>query len=177
MKIYQLTFDYDYALSDIKESFNGADSFQLSADRPDMISSFNYEWVTKESEIIPDIVLIMSELLGCKSNLSDNIKKAIPSLILHPVKIDEMNYVLFSNISTISDCINMKKSKIARYSNGDIMEISCPVFLPKNYPILFKVKDISSPYFCTKEFKSLIERNSYTGLVFEECKVKSNSWF
>jgi hypothetical protein len=177
MKIYQLSFDYDFALADIVESLNGADSLDLSSDNPAMMKNFKYGWITTESEIIPDFVLIFLDLLGCKANISQIVCNLIPELEQHPIKIADDDYVLFSNIPTISDCLNLKKSKVTRFSTGEIMEISNPVFLPNNYPPLFKTEDMLTTYFCTQEFKDLLDNKSYTGLVLKECKIKSKSWF
>lgn len=177
MEIYQLSFDYSYALADVVESLNGADSSELCAERPDMISKFKYGWLTNESTLIPDFVIIMSNLLGCKAEISKEVKNLFLSLALNPIKVGTDDYVLFSNIPILSDHLNFKKSKITRFSNGDIMEIPTPVFLPGDYPILFKVAEMPSAYFCTQELKDLIDGHSYTGLLFEVRKIKSKSWF
>ena len=133
MNIYQIDFDYTFALADIRAAVDGADSMEFSQERPELIDKFKYDWVTTDSELIPDFVVIMSELLGCKT--------------------------------------------VVKFSNGDIMEITNPAFLPGDYPILFKVEDMSSVFFCSQEFKDFVEINSYTGLRFKECVVKSKSWF
>lgn len=177
MEIYQLSFDYSYALADIVESLDGADSLELCTERPDMISKFKYGWLTNESTLIPDFVVIMSNMLGCKAQISENIKALVPSIHKNPMKVGKDDYVLFSNVPILSNALNLKKSKITRFSNGDIMEIPTPVFLPGNYPILFKVEEMPSTYFCTQELKDLIDGHSYTGLLFEVRKIKSKSWF
>lgn len=64
-----------------------------------------------------------------------------------------------------------------KFSNGDIMEINNPVFLPVGYPTLFKVEDIPSTFFCSQEFKDFVEADSYTGLRFKECVNKKNHGF
>ena len=177
MKIYQLSFDYGYALADIVESLNGADSLDLSSDNPAMMKNFKYGWITTDSEKIPDFVLFLGDLLGCRADISEIVSTLIPKLEPHLIKIGDDDYVLFSNILTISDSLNLKKSKVTRFSTGEIMEISNPVFLPNNYPPLFKVEDMPTNYFCTQEFKDLLDSQSYTGLELKECKIKSKSWF
>ena len=177
MEIYQLSFDYSYALADVVESPNGADSLELCAERPELMDKFKYGWLTNESTLIPDFVIIMSNMLGCKVEISKKVRQLFPSLALNPIKVGTDDYVLFSNIPILSDHLNLKKSKIMRFSNGDIMEVPMPVFLPGNYPILFKVKEMPSTYFCTQEFKDLIDGHSYTGLLFDVRKIKSKSWF
>lgn len=179
MKIYQLSFDYSYALADVVESPNGENSLGLCAEIPELMDKFRYGWLTNESTKIPDFVIIISTMLGCKVEISKEVKNLFSNLVLNPIpiKIGTEDYVLFSNIPILSDHLNLKKSKITRFSNGDIMEIPTPVFLPGNYPILFKVEEMPSTYFCTQELKDLIDGYSYTGLLFEVRKIKSKSWF
>ncbi len=179
MEIYQISFDYSYALADVVESLNGADSLELCAERPELMDKFRYGWLTNESTKIPDFVIIMSTMLGCKVEIFKDIKNLFSNLVITPIpiKVGTDDYVLFSNIPILSDHLNLKKSKITRFSNGDIMEIPTPVFLLGNYPSLFKVKEMPSTYFCTQESKSLIDGRSYTGLLFEVRKIKSKSWF
>lgn len=177
MEIYQLSFDYSYALADVVESLDGADSLELCTERPELMDKFRYGWLTNESTKIPDFVIIMSNMLGCRTEISNEVKNLFSHLSLNPITVGIDNYVLFSEITTLSDCLNLKKSKITRFSNGDIMDVSTPVFLPSIYPILFKVKEMPSTYFCTQEFKNLIDAHLYTGLIFEGRKIKSKSWF
>ena len=177
MEIYQLSFDYSYALADVVESLNGADSLELCAERPELMDKFRYGWLTNESTKIPDFVIIMSNMLGCRAEISKDVKNLFSSLVLNPITVGTDNYVLFSDIVPLSDCLNLKKSKITRFSNDVIMYVPSPFLLPGSYPILFKVKEMPSTYFCTQEFKDLIDAHSYTGLIFEERKIKSKSWF
>lgn len=77
----------------------------------------------------------------------------------------------------VKDALNLKKSKVTRFSDGEIMTVDEPVFLPKEYPLLFKIEEQSGAYYCTEEFKDYVQSNKYTGLLFTECKIKSKSWF
>lgn len=177
MNIYQIDFDYTFTLADIRASVDGADSMEFSQERPEQIDKFKYDWVTTDSELIPDFVVIMSELLGFKTAFKSKVEELSQSFKFHDLKIGDMDYTAFINIPTLQNCINLKKSKVVKFSNGDIMEITNPVFLPGDYPILFKVEDIPSAFFCSQEFKGYFEANSYTGLRFNECVIKSKSWF
>lgn len=177
MNIYQIDFDYTFALADIRASVDGADSMEFSQERPELIDKFKYDWVTTDSELIPDFVVIMSELLGCTTGLKSKVEKLSQSFKFHDLKVGDLDYTALINIPTLQNCINLKKSKVVKLSNGDIMEITNPVFLPRDYPILFKVEDMPSVFFCSQEFKDFVEANSYTGLRFKECVIKSRSWF
>lgn len=177
MNIYQIDFDYMFALADIRTVDDGADSMEFSQERTELIDKFKYDWVTTDSEIIPDFVIVMLELLGCKTELKNKVEKISQSFKFHDLKVGDMDYTAIIGIPTIQDCINLKKSKVVKFSNGDIMEVSNPVFLPGDYPLLFKVENMPSAFFCCQKFKDFIETNSYTGLRFKECMVKSKSWF
>ena len=116
-------------------------------------------------------------MLGCRTEISNEVKNLFSHLALNPITVGTDNYVLFSEITTLSDCLNLKNSQITRFSKGDILDVPTPVFLPSIFPILFKVKEMPSTYFCTQEFKNLIDAHLYTGLIFEGRKIKSKSWF
>ncbi len=174
--IYRLSFDFQYDFADIAESFNGASSLDLTSETPNLLNFFKYDWKASESNIKPNFVIINSELLGCEKTLFKGLSDKILGLRLYPIRIVDDEYLIFTNIQTIPNCINIKKSKVIRFSNGDIMEISSPVFMPDNYPILFKVEEIPSSIFCNHEFKDYITKNSYSGLLFKECPIKSKSW-
>lgn len=176
-KIYHISFDYAFALADVKASLHGTDSMELCSDRPKLINEFQYDWVTNESETIPDFCLIMSELLGCQTSMADSIKELMVSITTVNIKIGSKDYSVFTNVPVITDALNLKKSKIARFSDGEIMSIDEPVFLPNKYPMLFKIEEQSGAYYCTDEYRTFVESNKYTGLLFTECKVKSKSWF
>ena len=50
MNIYQIDFDYTFALADIRASVDGADSMEFSQERLELIDKFKYDWVTTDSE-------------------------------------------------------------------------------------------------------------------------------
>ena len=176
-KIYHMSFDYAFALADVKASLHGADSMELCSDRPELINEFEYDWVTDESEKVPDFCLVMSELLGCQTSMADSIKKLMESITTVNIKIGSSDYSIFINVPVITCALNLKKSKIVRFSDGEIMSVDEPIFLPNKYPMLFKIEEQSGAYYCTDEFKTYVESNKYTGLLFKECKVKSKLWF
>lgn len=175
-KIYRISFDYAFALADVKASLHGADSMELCSERPQLIKEFQYDWVIDESEKIPDFCLIMAELLGCRTNIADKIKGVLASIATVNIEIGSRDYSIFIDVPTVKDALNLKKSKVTRFSDGEIMTVDEPVFLPKEYPLLFKIEEQSGAYYCTEEFKDYVQSNKYTGLLFTECKIKSKSW-
>ena len=176
-KIYHISFDYAYALADVKSSLHGADSLDLCSENPQLINEFQYDWVTDESERIPDFCIIMAELLGCQKTIADKMTGIQASISTVYIKIGSLDYAIFINVPIVKEALNIRKSKISRFSDGEIMSIDEPVFLPNGYPALFKIEEQSGSYYCTEEFKENVMDNHYTGLLFTECKVKSKSWF
>lgn len=98
MSVYQVDFDYTFALADISASIDGADSMDFSQERPALIDKFKYDWVTEDSELIPDFVIIMSELLGCKAELKSKMEEIPQPLKFHDLKVGGKDYTTFINI-------------------------------------------------------------------------------
>lgn len=177
MKLYKISFDFDYALADIVETYNDADSLSLTSETTELLKDFKYDWLTEDSSVIPDIAIIMSELF-CVDNKAFNILKPnLPDIMPAPISIGADTFYSLSNIHTLKGVLNLKSSKVKYFSTGDIMEITNPVFKEQEYPNLFKVDEMTGSFFCTENFKDSIVRNQITGLIFDECKIKSKSWF
>lgn len=172
--VYIIKSDYRYAHADIMESLNGADSLDLSADNPEMFHNFKFGWLTAESTRIPTCAIINAEMLCIDQDKCSEIPF---DLSLAPITIGRIPYMVLTNVDVLENSLNIKKSKLKRFSNGDIMEVTSPVLLPKDYPKIFRIPEMPSSYFCTDVFKEFIENNSISGLIFEECLVKSKSWF
>ena len=169
--------DYSFAQADIVESLNGADSLELSSNNPEMLVNFKFSWLTNESGIIPDFDIVNSDLLVCNSCGRKVISSLSAKVSFSEIKIENNPYYLCSYIPVLCNCINVKKSIIKKFSNGDIMEISSPVLLPNDYPNFFCLEDMPTIYFCSQKFKTAVSENNLTGLLFEECPIKSKSWF
>ena len=176
MKVYKISKDYRFAIADIVECKNGFDSLDLSPDTTELLNIFKYDWLTDESDIHPDFVYISLSLIGGSNNVSRIIQQVCHDIRLNPIKVGNNNIDVYSNIPEYSNCVNMKKSRITRFSNGDIMEISSPVLLPNDYAPLFRVMEMSSSYFCTDIFKNIVEEKKLTGFLFEEIRVKSTKF-
>lgn len=176
-RIFQIKSDFSYSYADIIESRNGADSLELSDQSLEMLPNFKFGWITSESDVKPDCAIIISELL-CFNLKAESIFQQILRLSnLVYIEIGTDKFVVVPSISVLKGCLNIKKSKITRFSNGDIMEVSSPVLLPDEYSCLFRIEEMPSSIFCNGEFKCVIDANSLTGLSFEETPIKSKSWF
>ncbi len=177
MRLFKVNFNFDYALADIVETYNDADSLALTSETTDLLENFRYGWLTDDSTVIPDIAIIMSELFSVNEKALTELGSYLLDLKSNAISIGKDIYYSLSNIPTLKDSLNLKSSKIKYFSTGDIMEIEKPVFNEGNYPNIFKVEEIFGQFFCTNVLMNAIVTHNLTGVTFEECKVKSKSWF
>lgn len=176
-KIFQIDVDYRYSLAEVVESNDEVGILDLSSQTIDLWEKFKYGWLTEESEIKPNCVIVFSELIGGDEHFSKAIQERFPLLQLKEVNVDNDKYRFIVAVPVLKGCINIRKSKVTRFSTGDIMEISNPVFFPGDYPCIFKVEELPSAFFCMESFKDVIDTNQLSGFVFVERKIKSNKWF
>ena len=177
MKLFKISIDYNYALADIFESYNGVDSLSLTSETAAILKNFRYGWITEDSAVIPHIAIIMAELLCLDEKAFAELRPYLPDLTPTAILIGKDTFFSLSNIPVLKDSLNLKSSKIKYFSTGDIMEVSKPVFNERNYPNLFKIAQITGGFFCTEVLMNAIVDNNLTGITFDECKIKSKSWF
>lgn len=177
MKLFKISIDYSYALADIAESYNGADSIFLTSETSELFKKFRYDWITEDSTFTPDIAIIMSELFCVDEKAFTELKPYLLNLIPTAIIIGQETFYSLSNIPVLKDSLNLKSSKIKYFSTGDIMEVAKPVFNERNYPSLFKIEEVTASFFCTEDLMIAIIDNNLKGIIFEECKIKSKSWF
>lgn len=173
-KIYKILLDYQFAIIDVaEEELDSLFSFdEGSVD----LEKYHLNWLTNESSEIPNISIIIAEFICCNSKAKTSIEGHEDSLAFTPLRIGESVFYSISQIPVLKERINLRASKVKRFSDGDIMEITSPVFNEGDYPFLFKTDLTDGTFFCTEKFKHIIDNNGLTGLIFEECKVKSKSW-
>lgn len=177
MKIFQLNFDFAYALADVVNADGKVDILDITSENTNLLSKLQFDWTMTESSIIPDIAIIVSELLCCNTNGLPIIERVLPTVKPFEIYVGKNQFYSLFNISNQKGKLNLKSSKIKYFSTGDIMEIEKPVFNQGEYPSIFKVEEMPGVFFCTEIFKDTIEKNHLTGLIFTECKIKSKSWF
>lgn len=176
MKIYRIEFNYDYSLADVVEEKNNADSLEISTNNVEYLKNFNLDWLKDESTIIPNLVIIMSQVLACDKKAVNVLKGVLPEYAFTPILVGDICYYAISKIK-VEEGLNKKASKIVYFSTGDIMDVEIPVLQPLDYPPLFKVEEMDMSFFCTEQLKEAVEKSFLTGWKFTECKVKSKSWF
>lgn len=177
LNIYQIGFDFTYALADVSEQRGLANSLDLYDDTPELIRAFEYKWVTEDAIRLPKLILIMSKLLGISADSYPKIKSAVHGLETVDIDIQGERYKIFVDLPVVKNGLNLHKSKITRFSTGDIMHIDSPVFLPMDYPPLFKIAEESAIFFCSSELYNEIVSNKLSGWLFHSCPIKSKSWF
>lgn len=175
-KIYRIELDGNYALADIVESLGSTSSLDLTPNSVELFSSFRYGWITEESAVTPDVYIIMSEMFCCKKNKSTVLERLLPMLSKSLIKVGEIDSIVFYNIPSVSNAINLRSSKVSKFNNGDIMSIDTPVFNRHDYPLLFTVPEMDGVFFCTENFVEAIDSDHLTGLKFQECRIKSKFW-
>ena len=177
MKLYKISIDYSYALANITESYNGADPLSITSETPELLKSFRYDWVIEDSVVIPDMAIIMAELFCLDEKAFAKLRPYLSDLTPTSMLIGKGKFYSLSYIPVLKDSLNLKSSKIKYFSTGDIMEVTKPVFNERNYPNLFKIEEVTGSFFCTEDLMNAIIANNLTGIIFEECKIKSKSWF
>lgn len=80
------------------------------------------------------------------------------------------------DIPILEGVLNIKQSKIKYFSTGEIMEVKRPVFISTDFPPLFRTYETDNALFCTGTFKDTVTQNGLTGLLFQTCKIESESW-
>ncbi|MFJ1366977.1 hypothetical protein ACILDU_11125 [Capnocytophaga canimorsus] len=174
--IYQISFDFSYALADISKQKGDVSSLDLFDDTPELIHQFDYDWITADSAVIPDLILIMSKLLGVSMKAYQIIESLLSGIESVDVELSNHKFKILTNIPLMTNTLNIRKSKITRFSTGDIMSIEIPIFLPRNYPPLFKIEEAPTSFFCSELLYKIIVNSNLTGWRFESRPIKSKSW-
>lgn len=175
--IYQISFDFSYAFADILKQKGDVSSLDVFDDTPELIQEFDYDWVTKDSDIIPDLILIMSKLPGVETNVYHMMEPFLPGIDTVEIALSNRKFKILTNIPCLGNTLNIRKSKVTRFSNGDIMSIESPVFLPGEYPALFKIEESPTSFFCSDSLFNEIKEKNLSGWNFSECTIKRKLWF
>lgn len=175
MEIYNIKLDYRYAIGDIISN-KTPDTIGMNLTENFLKGFLTFGWITKESPIIPDITIIASELFSLDRKARISLESLLSGQNLKGITIGDTSYVVTMDIPILQGVLNMKSSKITRFSTGDIMEVKEPVFLPKEFPPLFRTEYTDNAIFCNGTFKEEVQKNRLTGLIFNACKIQSSSW-
>lgn len=176
-QVYQITSDYSYAFVDVTKQKGEASSLDLSDDTPELIPEFDYGWITVESEEFPDLILIMSKLLGIDAKVYPVLAPFVSELGVIELNFSVDQFKILTNIPCLEGVLNIQRSRVTRFSTGDIMSIESPVFLPGDYPPIFKIGEMPTSFFCSEALFNVIQAKGLKGWNFAICPVKKKGWF
>ena len=136
-----------------------------------------FSWDYSEGEGIRNLFMYLGSIL-----IADEQSKTVIQSILNEEKIEFLpihvdNEVLYIvNVCTFSgDRLNLKKSDVEYFKNGEIKWINKFVFNPSDdIPTLFRVPEIHTALFTSKQFADAVNRDNLTGLRFQECNIKKS---
>ena len=129
-------------------------------------SCIETKWNRENGEIICDFPF----LLGMINLNLENIE-------FLPIRIENELYYIMNPCLSIKGILNKKRSKIDYFSNGEIMWISKYVFYPNDVQAsLFKIPEMYTAVFATTTFVDFIKGNHFTGMEFEPCTIKKESF-
>lgn len=138
----------------------------------------SYKWSDEENELdICDFPFIM----GTIPVISERAYLVLKELLIESnisvieFKVTDSIYYLLNFNKPLKEIINLNKSTIQYFSDGNIMDITDFVFninLNQNIP-LFIPNEYKIFTFCNEEFKKIVIDNNLTGLLFEECIIEN----
>ena len=96
--IYQISFDFSYAFADILKQKGDVSSLDVFDDTPELIQEFDYDWVIKDSDIIPDLILIMSKLPGVETNVYQMMEPFLPGIDTVEIALSNRKFKILTNI-------------------------------------------------------------------------------
>ena len=138
------------------------------------------KWCTDEGEEMCDLPLLMGFIPVFNQKAYKTLSKLIPKNTVEylPVKADSETYYVVNPLVLYDDVLNLKKSKIKHFPDGRVMDITKYVLLPKpTLSPIFKISQLPTLSFVTKEFVDLVTRNGLTGANFVECEVSENNFW
>lgn len=177
MNIWKIGFNYSFAFADICKSPENIDLDDVFASHDPDLRNIKFGWIVNQSDIIPDIAIIRFNVICLNETAFNKLKTLFKNYSFKKITIGTDSYYAIFNLPEEQDKLNKKKSKIEYFSTGDILEVVKPVFLPGEYMTLFQIPEALYTVFSTQDFKDRVEENNLSGLNFEECAIKSKSWF
>lgn len=136
------------------------------------IETFKYKWVEDANEkIVCDSPFLMgaipifgeSVVLGVKNFLS-------PALVdVLPIEVEGERYCILKAKILLDNILNLRRSKIVKFSDGRIMKVEKYVFNQQNnIPLIFKIRQYPLFTFITDSLALSLEMLHPTGLAMEK---------
>lgn len=87
------------------------------------------------------------------------------------IKVENCQFVILNTLEIVDGVLDDRKSKLTRFQDGRIMDVEKYVLKSqKNYPSMFKLKEIPIFTFVSEELYNTINKLGLSGISFEECK-------
>lgn len=182
MKIYQIKKNYRFAelspketlITVINDGFDGKSMADIWGGLQTMTWNFEESKVTCDFPLLYGLIPVMSE----------KAKKIFATLIpadfveYLKIRVEDENYYALNILKSYDKLLNIGKSKIDYFSNGEIMAIDKYVLNEiSDLSPIFKITQLKIRAFVTEEFKNIVKKEGLTGLEFEECEVVTKGWF
>ena len=137
------------------------------------------KWYRENGEIICDFPFLLGMIPLCSLKIYNKLHENLnlEKIEFLPIRIENELYYIMNPCLSIKGILNKKRSKIDYFSNGEIMWISKYVFYPNDVQAsLFKIPEMYTAVFATTTFVDFIKENHFTGIEFEPCTSKKESF-
>lgn len=161
----------DEALSFLEKNYG----IQLS----DKWKEIEAKWYREEGELICDFPFLLGTIPLCSLKVYHKLQEKLnlEGIEFLPIRIENELYYIMNPCLSIKGILNKKQSKIDYFSNGEIMWISKYVFYPNEIETsMFKIPEMYTSIFATASFVECIKENHFTGMDFESCAIKKESF-
>jgi len=137
------------------------------------------KWNRENGELICDFPFLLGTIPLCNVEIYHKLQEKLnlEGIEFLPIRIENELYYIMNPCLSIKGILNKKQSKIDYFSNGDIMWISKYVFYPNEIETsMFKIPEMYTSIFATTSFVEFIRENHFTGIEFEPCAIKKESF-
>lgn len=137
------------------------------------------KWYREEGKLICDFPFLLGTIPLCNVEIYHKLQEKLnlEGIEFLPIRIENELYYIMNPCLSIKGILNKKQSKIDYFSNGDIMWISKYVFYPNEIETsMFKIPEMYTSIFATTSFVEFIRENHFTGIEFEPCAIKKESF-
>lgn len=137
------------------------------------------KWYQEVGELICDFPFLLGTIPLCNVEIYHKLQEKLnlEGIEFLPIRIENELYYIMNPCLSIKGILNKKQSKIDYFSNGDIMWISKYVFYPNEIETsMFKIPEMYTSIFATTSFVEFIRENHFTGIEFEPCAIKKESF-
>ena len=94
-----------------------------------------------------------------------------------PIMVENVKYYVLNVLQDYNGIVNLRKSKVKYYGDGDVLWIDEYVFYPfECTSFFFRIGEVSTVLFVNESFRKLYLEKNWSGINFIQCKVRSQSF-